>query len=632
MLAKPVTALGSIRWFRLFYAFLFSFTTITAIPSFTYGEEKSDSEQTQEEPQRDSPYLLNVEDIENIRISAEADAVSAAEKIKIMLAAVTQRHKELEAEHGPEQVLEWAQKKIKKYVMVNVPGIGHAKINWVKNENDKPVIIYKLELDQHPDVATVVYDPEEISPDESKHLRLYIDRIYMNVRQNIFLLGAKDGEIQKGQAMAKPVPFSGRWWSAWWNATMKLPTWSDVKYGFTSSLTDTLGLGIALGIKFAAAKMGFDSEPINNIGVLVAVTIGYGTLIGSFSNFYREWVTRSPYKTNFFNKISQVFKSMLFGFPFNSLVQWGNSPALQNYSPIDAIQNGNFLSHTAETLSDSMDSMSVTSEQGQQNHLNSIFNLVFSNWAKSYRNDAYRVRKDQRVNTEPRTLRIPFTGKTITIKDWANFEYQILFRQVFFVPKMLGLLGLQTFAMKVAGIELDGGDFMLMATVPGILYYALSQARKHHHKDEKVLQKEWNIWGAPFNAAYKLTKTGVDFASWMGRMLITDMSEVPEKFRADWQRVRDSNFIAKAKKAASPGFSAMSWLGKTLMTDVKDLPAALRQDYSSLRSQFSSGSSLVSTWFGEKGKICADALKSGDNETKRMTMIEFQGVFEELTQ
>ena len=433
-------------------------------------------------------------------------------------------------EHGREQVLKWIQDKDLEHAILEQEGVGRIRLNWVGTTNgesssemsridDRFTLFFKIELAGHPDLAILAYDPAELDVDRNTHFQQYLSRLHIENRQSLILLETNsDGDILGARVQGKPFPFSRHWLSDWWRATAKPPNRYDLVVGATSTVADLATLFIVIGGTMAANGMGLPIEPISNPLLLGILTTVYGLSLGTLNNSHRQWLMRAPFANVTLNHWVQIAKSLLISFPYNVMLKWGQSSGFQNINWQSSLSEGTLGAELTNTLKESASGISVHHPQGQSNYVDSAFAMLFGNWAKSYINYVYRIRKDQRQNTGMRDLQWPLTRSgwrspvqkvpqkaegepeserppySVRIHDWAGFEYQVFLRQLVQIPRFLGLLGLSVMQMELGVVTMDGGDLILAAAVPALLYAAWRQAEKYQHKEASVLRRKWRLW------------------------------------------------------------------------------------------------------------------------------------------
>ncbi len=452
---------------------------------------------------------------ERIRVQEELFKTSEAsltnelqpivEDLRTFLPVAIEHLSEKVSTYGREEVLEWA-KGYTEHKRLTFGEVGESKINWVSTEDKKAEIpaphneafILRLTLYSAPHLAFLVYDPREVSPETNPHLQKYIARIHTERKQSVILLGVRDGQLVEASGEATPplrvLSDMGRWWGQRWKAVWVPPNINDSSLAVATSIANTASTGIAIGAQYLTSQMTqqFQDNPqsivmgdllnepilLNIMSVggpyidpkVMGLSFGYTLLLGIFINTYLKWVTKGP-------SIAQYFKNYTSTLPFNLL---------------------------ALTFVDGV-SINPLTPEGRIGWATAIGVGVLANMVKVPMNKTWRILSNKRVLTGNYSIPIPFSDRSIDISK-SRTHYQIFYRQIFEIPKLLALLGLSVFSIEYVNAMIDAGDVLLLASLVSWYRYALYQAEKHNHRSQVQLRRTWNAMVFPIRESLGILK------------------------------------------------------------------------------------------------------------------------------
>lgn len=517
-------------------------------PPISYAvppEENTQSSNTQKNTDTEFSPKANVEELPNdspderiddpevvkerLRVQEELFKTSEAsltnelqpivEDLRTFLPIAIEHLSEKVSTYGREEVLEWA-KGYTEHKRLTFGEVGESKINWVSTEDKKaevPVLhnealILRLTLYSAPHLALLVYDPRDINPETNPHLRKYIARIHTERKQSVILLGVRDGQLVEASGESVPslrISFNslqsaenfrnnlkdmGRWWGQRWKAVWVPPNINDSSLAVATSIANTASTGVAIGAQYLTSQMtqNFQDNPqsiaigdlmnepilLNIMSVggphidpkVMGLSFGYTLLLGIFINTYLEWVTKG-------HSIAQYFKNYTSTLPFNLL---------------------------ALTFVDGV-SINPLTPEGRIGWATAIGVGVLANMVKVPMNKAWRILSNKRVLTGNYSIPIPFSDRTIDISK-SRTHYQIFYRQIFEIPKLLALLGLSVFSIEYINATIDAGDVLLLASLVSWYRYALYQAEKHNHRSQVQLRRTWNAMVFPIRESLGILK------------------------------------------------------------------------------------------------------------------------------
>lgn len=422
--------------------------------------------------------------------SDEENIAGIVEELEGLITTIRSRHAILRNSLSSEELFERVKKRNQESVIIENE-FGRAKINWVnvgaKGEGVIPSYVYKLEPKSGESFTTITYDPREVDPETNAHLKQYISRIIVNRQKDVILLAVRDGEIVGADIQTRGSPISPRRVRHWVRATLKAPTKDDVRFSFKSAGLDAMATLVAFTFASLGALIsGIDLPSIDNILKVSGFTMGYSLLIAVLYNTVREIITRG-------SRLAQLVKgALIVGMPFNLLVKIANGEP-----------------------GEGLDAINPYTEKGMKALKDSTMVLLFSQWAKTFRNDIDRVRTDTRQNEGHQEYRVPFTQRKIKTNNGKRFESQILLRIPSMIIKMLGLIGLGSYevvmgpgvvaaqlgldmetglgkAMNQFNSVFDSGDFLTMGLVVVFFYIAVQQSIKHNHVDKDKMKAKWD--------------------------------------------------------------------------------------------------------------------------------------------
>ncbi len=417
-----------------------------------------------------------------------------AEELKAFLPQALKHLDEKVSTYGRKKVVQWAKGYTNEHKRLTFAYTGESKINWVSTEDKKSQVpaqhkeafILKIDLYSAPHLAFIVYDPRQISPETNPHLQKYIARIHVNRDQHVILLGVRDGQLvtalgetlpshkishkvlQSPKAFRNNLRNIGKWWGEKWRAVWVPPSLNDVSLATAAAITNATTAGMTIGIQYltnqAMNTQGPQADP-----KVMALSFGFAMFFGVFNNTYLEWTTKGSHFT-------QYLKSFTSTLPYNL---WALTLAGQSINPLTV--------------------------DGRMGWATAIGVGVLANMVKPPMNKAWRIRNDKRVMTDNFSIPIPFSQKTIGLSK-SRAQYQIIYRQIFEVPKLLALLGLGVFSVKFLNTTIDGGDILLLASGAAWYRYALYQAEKHNHRDQVQLRRAWNAMVYPVTESLGILK------------------------------------------------------------------------------------------------------------------------------
>lgn len=142
------------------------------------------------------------------------------------------------------------------------------------------------------------------------------------------------------EEMNRHVPYSKMWWTEYWRAVKKFPSWSSFTFGMVCGVIQgALAYSTGMFLDTFVAPLQFDLLTTS------AFTAAWGTVFGSISSMFKNWVNMGP---NFARTVKNMTNGILFQYILTYIIFGGAWEQFLNPLTHMAIFAASYLSNRAK--------------------------------------------------------------------------------------------------------------------------------------------------------------------------------------------------------------------------------------------------------------------------------------------
>ncbi len=246
---------------------------------------------------------------------------------------------------------EFKEKFIDKNAVYFENGLGKAELNSIDGVPFVRILHYGTEL------SFVIRKGTTIE-NASEHFQQYIARQHIVANSNrpmpergrdVVVLTVDDFsrtqnldillDSSRYETLKRQIPYSKAWWLEYWRAVKKFPTWSSFSFGLVcGAVQGGLAFSTGMFIDSFVAPLEF------NLVTTSAFTAAWGTVFGSISSMFKNWVNMGP---TFSRTVKNMTNGILFQYILTFLI-FGGWDAFLNPLTHGLIFTASYLSNRAK--------------------------------------------------------------------------------------------------------------------------------------------------------------------------------------------------------------------------------------------------------------------------------------------